>query len=144
MPIDFSVEFHDDAAAEYDAAFDWYRERSPDAALKFDAEVDRAIAQIAEAPQRWASAAHSTRRFLLRRFPFVLIYRERASGDIQIAAAPTLAASRDTGSSGCSHSALTGSHSLQVFPKSGNTDKGQKPRPVSAKNAETRTGHPRD
>ena len=73
MPIDFSVEFHDDAAAEYDAAFDWYRERSPDAALKFDAEVDRAIAQIAEAPKRWASAAHSTRRLLLRRFPFVLI-----------------------------------------------------------------------
>ena len=86
MPIDFSVEFHDDAAAEYDAAFDWYRERSLDAALKFDAEVDRAIVQIAEAPKLWASAAHSTCRFLLRRFPFVLIYRERASGDIQIVA----------------------------------------------------------
>jgi toxin ParE1/3/4 len=81
-----SAEFHEEAAAEYDAAFDWYRERSPDAALKFDAEVDRALAYIIEAPRRWAIGPHSTRRFLLRQFPFTLIYRERASGNIQIVA----------------------------------------------------------
>jgi hypothetical protein len=28
--------FHEEASAEYDAAFEWYLERSPDAALKFD------------------------------------------------------------------------------------------------------------
>jgi toxin ParE1/3/4 len=80
-----AAEFHEEATAEYDAAFDWYLERSPDAALRFDGEVDRALAQIIAAPQRWAAGAHSTRRFLLRRFPFTLIYRERASG-IQIVA----------------------------------------------------------
>lgn len=79
------VEFHDEASAEYDAAFDWYLERSPDAALDFDAEVDRALADIASAPHRWAVGPHSTRRYLLRRFPFILIYRER-EGDIQIVA----------------------------------------------------------
>src|SRR5437016_3644353 len=42
-----AVAFHDDAAAEYDVAFDWYLERSPDSALKFDAEVSRALAEIA-------------------------------------------------------------------------------------------------
>jgi plasmid stabilization system protein ParE len=81
-----SAEFHLEAAAEYDAAFDWYLERSPDAALRFDAEVDRALTQIIAAPQRWASGPDSTRNFLLRRFPFTLIYRERASGEIQIVA----------------------------------------------------------
>jgi plasmid stabilization system protein ParE len=45
MPIR-AVELHEEAAAEYDAAFDWYLTRSPEAALKFDAEVDRALAQI--------------------------------------------------------------------------------------------------
>jgi len=45
MPADFA-EFHEEAAAEYDAAFDWYLARSPDAALKFDAEVARAFTQI--------------------------------------------------------------------------------------------------
>ncbi len=84
MPTD-AAEFHHEATAEYDAAFDWYLERSPDAAMRFDAEVDRALAQIIAAPQRWAAGSHSTRRFLLRQFPFTLIYRERAS-TIQIVA----------------------------------------------------------
>jgi toxin ParE1/3/4 len=81
-----SVDFHEEADTEYSAAFDWYRERSLDAALKFDAEVDRALAQILEAPKRWAVGPHSTRRFLLRQFPFTLIYRERASIKIQVVA----------------------------------------------------------
>jgi len=85
VPIDFA-QFHEEASAEYDAAFDWYLERSPDTALKFDAEVDRALTQISEAPQRWASGPHGTRRFLLRQFPFVLIYRERAAAEIQVVA----------------------------------------------------------
>jgi hypothetical protein len=69
MPTE-SVEFHEEATAEYDAAFDWYLEQSPDAALKFDAEVDRARAHILQAPQRWTTGPFSTRRFPLRHFPF--------------------------------------------------------------------------
>ncbi len=45
MPADFGA-FHEEAGAEYDAAFDWYLERSPQAALNFDAEVNRALVQI--------------------------------------------------------------------------------------------------
>ncbi|MGA8764859.1 MAG: type II toxin-antitoxin system RelE/ParE family toxin [Candidatus Sulfotelmatobacter sp.] len=85
MPTD-AAEFHQEATAEYDAAFDWYIERSPDAALRFDAEVDRALAQIVDSPKRWASGPYSTRKFLLRHFPFTLIYRERGSAGIQIIA----------------------------------------------------------
>lgn len=80
------VEFHDEAGAEYDAAFDWYLERSPDAALRFDAEVSRALEEIIGAPRRWVAGSHSTRRFLLRHFPYILIYRERAAGVVQIVA----------------------------------------------------------
>lgn len=53
-----AVELHQEAAAEYDAAFDWYLARSPDAALKFDVEFDRALAEIARVPQRWAGGLH--------------------------------------------------------------------------------------
>jgi plasmid stabilization system protein ParE len=49
------VRFHEEASAEYDAAFEWYLERSPDAALKFDTEVNRALAQILLSPRRWAA-----------------------------------------------------------------------------------------
>lgn len=80
MPIR-RVTLHDEAAADYDAAFDWYAQRSQDAALKFDAEVEHAIGEIVRAPDRWARGLSSTRRYLLRGFPFLLIYRER-SGDL--------------------------------------------------------------
>lgn len=85
MPANFAL-FHEEAAAEYDAAFEWYLERSPDAALRFDAEVEQGLAQIYESPRRWAAGSHSTRRFLLRQFPFILIYRERPDASIQIVA----------------------------------------------------------
>ena len=49
-------------------------------------EVDRALTQIVQAPQRWAAGPCSTRRFLLRQFPFTLIYRELPSSIIQIVA----------------------------------------------------------
>jgi plasmid stabilization system protein ParE len=80
------VDLHTEAATEYDATFDWYLRRSPDAALNFDSEVERAIGEIAQAPQRWARGPHRTRRFLLRNFPFLVIYRERSAGHIQIIA----------------------------------------------------------
>jgi plasmid stabilization system protein ParE len=81
-----AVEFHGEAVVEYDAAFDWYLARSPEAALKFDAEVDRALSQILQAPRRWASGPYQTRKFLLRQFPFTVIYRERASANLQVLA----------------------------------------------------------
>ena len=58
----------------------------PDTALRFDVEVERALACIIQAPRRWAVGPYSTRRFLLRRFPFILIYRELTPGEIQIVA----------------------------------------------------------
>jgi len=48
-----AARLHEEASLEYDAAFDWYLQRSDDAALKFDAEVNRAIGLIVESPQRW-------------------------------------------------------------------------------------------
>ena len=80
------AQLHQEAAVEYDAAFDWYRAHSQDAALKFDFEVERAIAQIVHSPQRWPLGLHGTRKFLLSRFPFILYYRERGIGEIQVVA----------------------------------------------------------
>jgi len=67
---------HEDAALEYEAAFDWYMERSILAASKFAAAVNRAMDMIVEAPQRWPTSCNGTRRFLLQKFPFAIVYRE--------------------------------------------------------------------
>jgi len=69
------VGFHPEAIAEAAAAVKWYQERSDAAAAAFLAELDRAVESIAEAPERWPQYLHETRRFLLHRFPFAIVYR---------------------------------------------------------------------
>jgi toxin ParE1/3/4 len=85
-PSGQTVQLHEQAAAEYDEAFDWYLSRSADSALRFDAEVERGIAHIASSPRRWPLSFLDTRKYLLTDFPFFLIYRESVSGVIQILA----------------------------------------------------------
>jgi hypothetical protein len=64
---------------------EWYLERSEPAAQEFVAVVDLAVALVIEAPTRWLAGENNTRRFVLQRFPFAIIYRETESG-IQILA----------------------------------------------------------
>jgi plasmid stabilization system protein ParE len=70
------VEFHGAAAAELEAALDWYLERSESAAERFAVELRRAVALVAESPGRWPAGGNNTRKFPLRKFPFAIIYRE--------------------------------------------------------------------
>ncbi len=68
------VRYHQGAAADVKSAVAWYRGRSPKAALDFVEELDRAVDTIREAPERWPMGKSNTRRFLLWRFPFSIIY----------------------------------------------------------------------
>ena len=79
------IEFHEEASREYEAAFDWYFERSELAASKFAEELERAISNIAKAPGRWPEGIGGARKICLERFPFVVVYRELSS-NIQIIA----------------------------------------------------------
>jgi plasmid stabilization system protein ParE len=79
------VGYHPRAAEELEAAAQWYWDRSERAALAFRSELDRAVRLIAETPDRWPEYVSGTRRFLLRRFPFSIVYRQVQS-DIQVIA----------------------------------------------------------
>jgi len=74
---DKPLEIHDDALAELKSALRWYLERSESAADGFVAEIDRAIALITATPARWPSGERGTRKFVLARFPYAVIYREK-------------------------------------------------------------------
>jgi toxin ParE1/3/4 len=73
------IEYHEGASADVVSAVTWYRRRSPKAALDFIEELRRAADVIREAPERWPTGKNRTRRFLLWRFPFAIIYSERES-----------------------------------------------------------------
>jgi toxin ParE1/3/4 len=70
------LEIHPSALTELKSALDWYLERNETAALKFASELDRAIDLVIEFPERWPVGEHGTRKFVLRRFPFAVVYRE--------------------------------------------------------------------
>ena len=73
------VEYHEGAIADVKNAVAWYRDRSPKAAQDFVEELQRAAATIRAAPDRWPRGKNNTRRFLLWRFPFSVIYSEHES-----------------------------------------------------------------
>ena len=73
------VEYHQGAVADVKHAVAWYQKRSPKAAVDFIEELQRAAETIREAPERWPAGRNNTRRFLLWRFPFAIIYSEKES-----------------------------------------------------------------
>lgn len=79
------VQFDPEALSDLAGAMDWYTARSASAADSFAQEIERAVVRLQESPLRWPPYLHGTRKALLRRFPFALIYRTR-SNEIQIVA----------------------------------------------------------
>jgi len=79
------IDVHPDAVAEARAAAQWYRERSALAADAFLAEIDRAVERITDNPEMYPHYFRDTRRYLLQRFPFYLVYREVA-GKLELVA----------------------------------------------------------
>jgi plasmid stabilization system protein ParE len=82
---DVWIRFHPAAAAEVEAAVQWYAERSPLVAQAFAMELNACVERVREAPARWPRYVHDTRRYLFPRFPFSLIYRIR-NEEIEIVA----------------------------------------------------------
>jgi plasmid stabilization system protein ParE len=81
------LEYLDEAIEEAEAAARWYAERSSSAALGFADEIDAAIAAIEANPEAWPKYDHGTRHYLLRRFPFSVVYRVEATGILVVAVA---------------------------------------------------------
>jgi len=71
------LEIHPSALAELKSALKWYLDQNETAALKFAAELDRAMELVLATPQRWPTGGHGSRKFVLRRFPFAIFYREQ-------------------------------------------------------------------
>ena len=70
-----AVEIHPEAVLEARAAREWYQFKSPEAAAAFMAELDVGIDSIRVAPEIYPTYLHGTRRYLMRRFPYLIVYR---------------------------------------------------------------------
>ena len=70
--------FHPEARKEFREAILWYRDRNPNVATEFRISISDAVRQVARDPHRWLKYLHGTRRFVLGRFPFSIVYLDAA------------------------------------------------------------------
>jgi len=70
------LEMHPAAVAEAQRAFRWYRRHSSTAAKRFQLALEAALDVVATSPERGTPYIHNTRYRLLRRFPYLVTYRE--------------------------------------------------------------------
>jgi len=80
-----ALEIHPAALEEFKSAVAWYLERSETAAVKLVEAVDQALEIVLTLPARWPTAGFGARKFVLQRFPFAIVYRERGEA-VQILA----------------------------------------------------------
>ena len=66
----------DAAEVEYTDSLKWYAERSRRAAEGFEAEFGQALESIAAHPDRYPLCDDRHRFYLLKRYPFQIIYRK--------------------------------------------------------------------
>ncbi len=71
LPVDYLPE----ARLDFDESFDWYADRSVQAAVRFMNAVDVALSRIAADPERFALVDNLHRECPVKRFPFRIVYR---------------------------------------------------------------------
>ena len=67
--------FHPNARAEALASHDRYFEIRPELAEDFQSELERSRELIERSPGTWPAYLHGTQRFLMKGFPYFVVYR---------------------------------------------------------------------
>ena len=80
-----SAEFLPDAYAEFLEAAAFYEQRQVGLGEQFIEAVERAVGDAETNPRRWPRFARRTRRRLIGRFPYGLIYLETRAGILVVA-----------------------------------------------------------
>lgn len=71
LPVDYLP----GARRDFDESFDWYLQRSAEAAVRFANSVDAALTVVAADPERFAVVDELHRECPVKRFPFRIVYR---------------------------------------------------------------------
>lgn len=67
--------FHPEAEAEFDISVKYYEQCQPRLGLEFAEEVYATIGRIIQYPAAWSALSKDSRRCLVNRFPYGVIYQ---------------------------------------------------------------------
>ena len=79
------VLFTEAARADLAAAVAWYEDHAPEMVPQFRQAVRAIIGRIEGNPKQFTSSPLGTRRALVRRFPYLVIFREQAEARYVVA-----------------------------------------------------------
>jgi len=80
-----TLKFHPEVSSEIGASYRWYQEQAEGLGDDFLNELESAYQAVVEFPKTWPLFRRCFRRFLLPRFPFSIIYRERGDAIFVVA-----------------------------------------------------------
>jgi plasmid stabilization system protein ParE len=78
------IEYHPAIADEVAEIRDFYEGRSPGLGFDFVTEFERQVLRIAAMPERWMIVRGGIRRSLMKRFPYVIFFRQISVDRIRI------------------------------------------------------------
>jgi len=78
---------HEEARAEIDSVFSWYFERSEKSAETFLTSLARNLIQIAFRPKSFEFQSKRTRRCVMRKFPYPVLFKEYSEFILVVAVA---------------------------------------------------------
>ena len=78
------IEYHPALELELREIRDYYEESSPGLGDAFLAEFEQQVFRIAAMPERWMILKGDIRRALMRRFPYLIYFRQVAADTLRI------------------------------------------------------------
>jgi len=67
--------FHPDAEAEFDKAVEYYEQLQRGLGIEFAEEIYATITRIIQFPDAWSALSKNSRRSLVNRFPYGVVYQ---------------------------------------------------------------------
>ncbi len=80
-----TLKFHPEVADEISAAYWWYQEQAEGLGDDFLNELESAYQAVVEFSETWSLFQKGSRRYLLPRFPFSVIYRVKGDSIFVVA-----------------------------------------------------------
>ncbi len=78
------IEYHPSVMAELEEVRDYYEKKSEGLGLAFVNELEQQLLKVAAMPTRWMIVQGDLRRSLMKRFPYVIFFREIDGGGIRV------------------------------------------------------------
>ena len=73
------LSFHPAISGELQEAYSWYEQQAAGLGDHFVSELESAYESIKSLPETWPKFSKRTRRFLLSKFPYAIVYKPSGS-----------------------------------------------------------------